>query len=195
MNSISLSPTALMVIVLAAAVVVVGLVIIMRKRKTDQLKKHFGEEYDQVLKDKGDSRHAEAVLAEREKRVGTFEIRALPEADREKYSADWADVQRHFVDDPSMAVIEADGLVTRLMTAKGYPMADFEQRAADLSVGHSNVVSSYRSARATVVRQAAGESTTEDLRQAMVHYRVLFEELLGPVRTEIKGEIRERVAS
>jgi hypothetical protein len=129
----------------------IAALLILRKRKSDQLKQRFGPEYDRVVQQHGGTRPAEAVLAEREKRVEKFSIHALPAGDRERYADEWAGVQRRFVDDPSMAVTEADRLVTKVMTTRGYPMGDFEQRAADISVSYPGVVQNYRSAREIVV--------------------------------------------
>jgi len=147
----------------------------------------FGPEYDRVVKQHGVTSRAEAVLAEREKRVEKFSIHALLAGDRERYADEWAGVQRRFVDDPSMAVTEADKLVTRVMTARGYPMGDFEQRAADVSVSYPGVVQNYRSAREVVVDHSNGQSTTEGLRQAMVYFRSLFDELLDSPKPETIG--------
>ncbi len=124
-----------------------------------------------------------------------FSIRPLSPGDRERYAEEWELVQRRFVDDPSMAVTEADNLVTAVMSARGYPMVDFEQRAADVSVNHPTVVQNYRSAREIVLRHGKGRSTTEDLRQAMVYFRSLFEELLGSPKPEKIGVSNERIAS
>ena len=185
-------------IVIGIAVVVVALVVALtveRKRKSERLKKQFGPEYDVVLREHGDARHAEAVLAEREKRVQKLSIHPLPAADRERYAEDWAGVQRRFVDDPSMAVHEADTLVTAAMAARGYPMSDFEQRAADISVHYPKMVQNYRSARVIAARHAQGQATTEELRQAMVHFRLLFDELLESPRTERVEVAQGRIAS
>jgi hypothetical protein len=167
----------------------------MRKRKSDQLKQHFGSEYDRVVQIQGDPRRAEAVPTEREKRVEKFSIRALPGGDRERYVDEWAGVQRRFVDDPSMAVTEADKLVITVMAARGYPMSDFEQRAADVSVNYPGVVLNYRAARNIVLRHTNGQSTTEDLRQAMVYFRSLFDGLPDSPKPEKKGVSHERIAS
>jgi hypothetical protein len=190
--------TRVLIPVVIAVVVVIFVValLVMRKRKSDQLKQHFGPEYDRAVLQHGDARHAESVLADREKRVEKFAIRPLSATDRERYVSDWANVQRRFVDDPSVAVTEAEKLVTAVMTARGYPMADFDQRAADLSVSYPAVVQNYRSAREITLRHNQGQSSTEDLRQAMVHFRSLFDELLDSHKTTEKiGVSHERVAS
>jgi hypothetical protein len=161
--------------------VIVAVAFIVRRRRTDQLKRRFGPEYDRtVLEQHGDARVAEAALAEREKRVEKFPLRALSAVDREAYLMEWSAVQRRFVDDPSAAVGSADRLVSRAMIDRGYPMTDFEQQAADISVSYPVVVQNYRAGHEIVMRHADGHATTEELRQAMIHYRTLFDELLQP---------------
>jgi len=176
-----------LIFITVLALFAVAAMLILRKRKSDQLKEHFGPEYGRVVQQHGNTRLAEAALSEREKRVEKFAIHPLPAGDRERYADEWAGVQRRFVDDPSMAVSEADKLVTRVMTARGYPMGDFEQRAADVSVAYPAVVQNYRSARTIVVSHTNGQSTTEGLRQAMVYFRSLFDELLDSPKLEATG--------
>jgi hypothetical protein len=175
--------------------IVIAALLAMRKHKSAQLKEHFGPEYDRVAREQGDARHAETVLAQREKRVEKLSIHPLPGLQRDGYLQEWMAVQRRFVDDPSAAVTEADNLVTAVMTARGYPMSDFEQRAADISVNYPTVVHNYRSAREIVLRHAKGHSSTEDLRQAIVCYRSLFEELLDSPKPVKIGVSHERIAS
>jgi hypothetical protein len=187
------------VVVIVAILVVVAVALVVRRRRnehrTDQLKRRFGAEYDRtVIQQNGDSRRAEATLAERERRVEAFSLRPLSAVDREAYAMEWAAVQRRFVDDPSAAVGTADRLVGRVMIDRGYPMTDFEQRAADISVTHPAVVQNYRAAHDIVVRHSESQATTEDLRQAMVHYRSLFEELLQPSNVEPIANKRRGVA-
>lgn len=191
---------ALIVIVILVAVAVV---LIARRRKSEQLKRRFGPEYDRtVIQQHGDSRRAEEALVEREKRVDAFTLRSLTPVDREAYAMEWATVQRRFVDDPSAAVGSADRLISRVMTDRGYPMTDFEQRAADISVSYPAVVQNYRAARDIVTRHTDGHATTEELRQAMVHYRSLFDELLAPeeasnvepINSKRKGVAHERAS-
>ena len=164
-------------IAIIAILVAVAVAVTARRRRSEQLKQRFGPEYDRtVIQVQGDARRAEASLAERE----TFPLRELSPIDREGYAMEWATVQRRFIDDPSAAVGTADRLVGRVMIDRGYPMTDFEQRAADLSVGYPTVVENYRAGHSIVLRHADGQATTEELRQAMIHYRTLFEELLQP---------------
>ena len=183
------------VVIAVVVIIVIAALLVMRKRKSDQLKQRFGPEYDRVVQQHGDARHAEAVLSQREKRVDKLSIHLLPGGDRERYAQEWTVVQKRFVDDPSMAVTEADKLVATVMAARGYPMADFEQRASDISVNYPRVVQNYRSAREIVLRHGKGQSTTEDLRQAMVYFRSLFEELLDSSKPEKTGVSHERIAS
>jgi hypothetical protein len=187
--------TRLMVLVVLAVVAIILIVtlLLLRKRKSERLKQHFGPEYDRTVKEHGAQR-AEAVLAEREQRVKKFAIHPLTRDDRERYLLEWTEVQKQFVDDPSLAVGEADKLVTNVMAARGYPMGNFEQRAADVSVSYPGVVQNYRSARGIVVRRSKGQASTEDLRQAMVYFRSLFDELLDLPKTEKIGVPHERAS-
>ena len=187
--------TVVLALVIVAILIATGAAIVMRRRKSDQLKRRFGPEFDRtVAHEHGDTRRAEATLSDREKRVEAFPIRALSPVDREAYAMEWAAVQRRFVDDPSAAVGTADRLVGRVMFDRGYPMTNFEQRAADISVSHPAVVQNYRAAHDIVVRHGESKATTEDLRQAMVHYRSLFEELLQPSKVEPIANKRRGVA-
>jgi hypothetical protein len=171
------------VIVLAALVVVVAAA--MRKRRSEQLREGFGPEYDHVVEETGDRREAERELAERRKRHEELEIVALSDGVRERYAVQWRQVQARFVDEPEAAVREADELVQRVMSDRGYPVADdFERRAADVSVDYPDLVENFREGH-----RLAGESDTESLRQSMVHFRSLFAELLegGRDREEVRS--------
>jgi len=174
-------------IALAAAVVIVIIAVLallyMRKRRntTADLRKKFGPEYDRAVLVHGAGRKAEAKLEDREKRVEKLNIRDLDPIERERFSKRWESVQSRFVDSPKGAVTEADDLVSSLMKARGYPVSDFDQRAADISVDHPRVVENYRSGHEIAVRVARvgkDEATTEELRTAMIHYRSLFDELV-----------------
>jgi hypothetical protein len=168
-----------LVAVLVIALIVAG-VVITRQRRSQQLQQGFGPEYERTVEETGDRRAAESELREREKRREEFDIRELDEGARERYSERWQGVQREFVDEPSGAVGDAHRLVTEVMRERGYPVDDdFDRRAADLSVDHPVVVDNYRSAHDISRRAERGETSTEDLRQAIVHYRALFDELLG----------------
>ena len=170
-------------IALAAAVVlviVIAVAMYMRKRKntTAELRDRFGPEYDRAVLQHGSERKAEAKLADRETRVDMLKIRDLDVAERERYLAQWQAVQSRFVDFPKGAVTEADELVCSLMQTRGYPVTDFDQRAADISVDHPRVVENYRSAHDIALRLGRDEASTEDMRNAMIHYRSLFDELV-----------------
>lgn len=173
-------PAWLVVLIVVVALAVLGVVVwlALSTRRTQKLQERFGPEYDRTAEDSGSKRKAEAELAAREERREHLNIRPLPDEARRRYADLWQTVQTQFVDSPAMAVSSADGLVGSVMADRGYPMDDFEQRAADVSVDHPTVVENYRSAHAISARAAAGDVTTEDLRQAMQHYRALFDELL-----------------
>jgi hypothetical protein len=169
-----------LVAILVIALIVVG-VLFMRQRQSQQLQEGFGPEYERTVHERGDRGEAEAELRERRERRDQLEIRELEPAARDRYAERWQAAQRHFVDQPAPAVGEADSLVSEVMRDRGYPVeGDFEQRAADVSVDHPQVVEHYRAAHAISMRTTGGEGGTEDLRQAMVHFRALFDELLGP---------------
>ena len=168
-------------LVLAAlAVAVLGFVVlvVLPKRRSDRLRTGFGPEYDRTVDATGDKRQAEAELTQRANRRSSYEIRPLQPEAREAYKREWERTQAHFVDEPVDAVARADQEIMRVMRERGYPVEDFDQRAADISVDHPKVVEGYRTAHQVATRAAAGEATTEDLRMAMVHYRALFQDLL-----------------
>jgi hypothetical protein len=168
------------IIAAVAIAIVVGVLAayLARQRQTEGLKERFGPEYDRAVSERGEQRAAEEELAERERKREQLDIVPLAPEARDKYAGSWREVQTRFVDDPPGAVNDADRLVTDVMRERGYPIDDFEQRAADISVDHPEVVSNYRAAHAIYMKQQNGGGETEDLRQAFVHYRALFEELL-----------------
>ena len=175
-----------LVVIAVIIVIAVALVISNRRKKTAGLRQRFGTEYDRAVLEHGSESKAEARLAAREERVEHLHIRDLTPTERERYLADWQTVQSRFVDHPKGAVIEADELVASLMNARGYPVSDFDQRAADVSVSHPRVVEYYRSAHDVALRTGHDETSTEDLRTAMLHYRSLFDELLQvPVKRDL----------
>jgi hypothetical protein len=179
------NPTMVIVaVVVIIAALALAWVFAQRQRRI-RLRQQFGPEYDRTVAAVGTAGRAEAVLAEREKRVHAYHLKQLNDVDRGRYMEAWRRVQARFVDDPGAAVTEADVLVNEVMTARGYPMADFDRRTEDLTVDHGNVVHHYRAAREIAGRHAGRTASTEDLRQALVHYRELFADLLGvddPVR-------------
>jgi len=171
-----------LIIAIIVTVVIIAIVVAIlvheRRKKTEHLRSRFGTEYDRTVLERGSERNAQATLAAREERVNALHIRDLAPAERDRFLTDWQIVQSRFVDHPRGSVIEADELVATLMNARGYPVADFEQRAADISVNHPRVVENYRSAHAIAERLTGTEATTEDMRTAMLQYRALFDELL-----------------
>ncbi len=181
-------------------VLVVGVVVViaiaaigwmyLQKRRSERLAGRFGPEYGRAAEELGDRGRAEQQLEAREKRVEALNIRALSVEQRDHFATEWRSVQARFVDDPPGAIEGADGLVQQVMEARGYPVGDFEQRAADVSVDHSAVVEHYRAGHDIAERQTRDDGVgTEDLRQAMVHYRSLFEDLLETHANQ-QGETR-----
>jgi hypothetical protein len=172
-----MSTTALIVIVVAV-LAVAGLVGYAMQRRV-ALRKRFGPEYEEAVRAAGSPLRAEAQLEARAKRVQHYEIRPLAAEERNRFVEAWRQLQSRFVDNPAGSVAEADRLVTDLMATRGYPMTEFDRQAEDLSVDHPAVVSHYRAAHRIAVDQGRRDISTEDLRQAVKHYRILFEDLLG----------------
>jgi len=160
----------------AIAVVVAAAWTVATQRRTRRLRQGFGPEYDRTLETAESKREAEAELAMRRERREQLDIRPLSPAARERYLESWRSVQAQFVDDPEGAVLTADGLIRSVMAERGYPVEEFDQRAADISVDHPRVVENYRQGHR--LASMDGDRSTEDLRQAMRHYRALFEELV-----------------
>lgn len=183
----------LLVVVLAIALVAaigVAAWLFMQRRRSEQLREHFGPEYDRALTEHRDPARAERELAHRQERVEQLHIRDLTPAERDHYADAWRRVQARFVDDPNGATDEADALVGEVMEARGYPVGNFEQRAADVSVNHPRVVEHYRAAHSIALENGRGDADTEKLRQALVHYRSLFIELL-----DVDASADERAAA
>ena len=164
------------VVVVAIALVAVG----ARKRRTAMLRGRFGPEYERAVENRGDQRAAEADLRAREKQRAQFDVKPLPEATRLRFAAEWRDVQENFIDEPAQAAFAADALITRVMEARGYPMKDFDVQADLVSVDHPETVENYRFAHAVQERSQIQQASTEDLREALLRYRSLFDELLRP---------------
>lgn len=182
MSITALSTTEVAAVIAVVAIVIAGSIatlLLLRKRRTERLRSQFGgAEYARAVKDGGNRRHAEAGLEKRAERVESFHVRPLAPGDRARFADSWRGVQARFVDGPAGAVAEADRLLGDVMSTRGYPVSDFDQRAADISVDHPLVVESYRKAHDIALRQTKGQASTEDLRQAMIGYRTLFEELV-----------------
>lgn len=179
------------VVVLAA----VAAWLFFQQHRSRHLQERFGSEYHRTVSTIGDKTKAEAELAARERRVQRFRIVPLNPADAERFTQQWKMTQARFVDDPRGAVVDAERLVRDLMQARGYPMGDFERRVADISVDHPGVVDNYRAAQAIAVRAERNEASTEDLRNAVMHLRSLFAELLEvrnpePQRSTRRNEVR-----
>src|SRR5580704_8921311 len=169
------------VVIAIAVVVVIALVAVgARKRRTAMLRDRFGPEYDRVIENSDDRRAAEANLRGREKLRAQFDIKPLPEATRVRFAEEWRDVQENFVEQPAQAATAADALITRVMEARGYPMKDFDAQAELVSVDHPGTVENYRFAHAVRQRSETQQASTEDLREALLRYRSLFDELLLP---------------
>ncbi len=192
MNSTSTS-TLIIVVILVVAALAALVWAVYRKRQSQRLRTRFGSEYNRTVRQLGDESRAEAELKKREARVATFTIRPLTAEEAARFSREWSRLQGRFVDNPKGAVAEADRLVTELMTARGYPMSDFERRASDISVDHPAVVDAYRGAQVIAARDARGDADTEELRRAIVHYRTLFADLLEAPVARVADRPRQRV--
>ena len=168
-----------MIAIVVAVLVLAGVGwLVWQRQRSANLQSRYGPEYARTVNELGDKRRAESELVKRQERVAALDIRPLSAEQQNGYLQQWRAVQTRFVDDPKGAVTEADRLVEDVMKTRGYPVSDFDQRAADLSVHHPRVVENYRAARDIAHRHRRGEATTEDLRQAMVYYRGLFQDLL-----------------
>jgi hypothetical protein len=185
-----------LVAIIVVLVAVVG-VLLARQQRSRRLQEGFGPEYKRTVQRSGDQREAESELLERRKRREELDIRPLEPEARERYRDAWGATQRRFVDDPQAAVGEADELVTGVMRDRGYPVDEFEEQAAVVSVDHPGVVENYRAGHAISRKCADGRAGTEDLRQAMKHYRALFAELLDDrgdgdePRAETQDDVKE----
>jgi hypothetical protein len=180
----------LAVILVIAAAAALLWVYADRRRQSVRLKTRFGAEYGRTVRQLGNQGRAEAELRKREARVAEFRIRSLTAEEATRFSQAWLRLQGRFVDNPKGAVAEADRLVTELMTARGYPMSDFERRASDISVDHPAVVDAYRAAQAIAVKDARDAANTEELRTAIVHYRALFADLLETPAAQVADSPR-----
>ena len=170
--------TIIVIAAVVALIIIAAVILFVQRRRSDQLKSRFGPEYERAVEEKGDRRKAEAELEEREKRVKKLDIRPLTLAQRQQFTDEWQRVQAKFVDAPERSIDQADRLLQDVMAARGYPVQDFEQAAADISVDHPSVVQNYRAGHDIAVTHSHGKGDTEDLRKAMIHYRELFAELV-----------------
>jgi len=187
--------TVVMIVIAALILLVVGGflgVAFARRQRTRRLRERFGPEYERAVSELGDQERAEEELESRLERVESLDIKPLSREQQERFVREWREVQARFVDQPVRAVQEADRLVKEVMAARGYPVSDFDQRVADISVDHPDLVTHYRGVHEIAARSEREEVDTEDLRQAMVHCRAVFEELLGTAVLEM-DERREKV--
>jgi hypothetical protein len=173
-----MTTSSIIILILVVVVVAAFALAMLRERRSRRLRSHFGPEYDRAVRESGSRSKAEEVLVERQRRLEKLNIRPLSPEERDRFASQWHDTQARFVDDPAGSIRQADRLVFDAMLARGYPMADFEHRAEDISVNHPHVVHNYRSAHEIAMRHEKGQASTEDLRQAMVYYRDLFDDLI-----------------
>jgi hypothetical protein len=173
--------TTYIIVAVVLVVLVAGVIlgpIFARRQHSKRLQGQFGTEYDHTIEILGDKKKAHAELDERQKHVASLDIHPLSAKERDRYTADWTAVQSKFVDEPGQAILDADRLIMEVMQLRAYPISDFEQRAADISVNYPELVSNYRAARIIALKNEQYQADTEELRQAMIYYRSLFNELL-----------------
>jgi hypothetical protein len=180
----------ILIVIVAGIVLAAGFWFIQRNRRRQALKGRFGSEYDRTIDTAESRREGEKQLAEREKRVELLHLKDLDPRETQRFGDEWRNTQGRFVDDPGASIKEADSLVQEVMTARGYPITNFEQQAADISVDHPEVLTNYRAAHTIAEANALSPASTEALRQAMIHYRALFDELLVPAELAPSGTQR-----
>lgn len=173
--------TTTIIIVVVLVLVVLGALlapIMARRKRSEKLHDQFGNEYDHTVEAMGGEKKAHKEFEERQSHVDSLDIQPLTVETRDRYREDWAAVQSRFVDEPGQAIEDADHLIVEVMRTRAYPVSDFEQRAADISVQYPTLVSNYRAAKEIAIKNKQNEANTEELRQALIYYRSLFEELL-----------------
>jgi hypothetical protein len=173
--------TTYLVIAVVAILLIVGVILAVvsaSRQRTKKFQNKFGPEYDRTVQSAGNEKKARAELVERQKHVDSLNVRPLSAGERERYLAEWTGVQAKFVDQPGQATVEADHLIMEVMKVRAYPVSDFEQRAADISVNYPELVTNYRAARVIALKNEQHQADTEELRQAFIYYRSLFDELL-----------------
>ena len=186
MDNINIIITVVLILVIIGAIL--GSVF-SRRNRSKQFQDHFGAEYERTVQAAGGEEKAQIEMDKRQKHVEALDIRPLTENERTRYQADWAAVQSKFVDEPGVAIVEADHLIIEVMHLRAYPLSDFEQRAADVSISYPSLVSNYRAAREIANKNKENQANTEELRQAMIYYRSLFEELLGKEAEMVKEKL------
>ena len=177
------------IIIAVVVLVIIGAIlgpIFARRKRSERLHEQFGSEYDHTVQALGGEKKAHTELEGRQKHVESLDIHPLSVTERDRYASDWAAVQSKFVDEPGQAIVDADRLIMEVMQMRAYPISDFEQRAADVSVSYPALVSNYRAARVIALKNQEHQADTEELRQAMIYYRSLFEELLGTEAVAVK---------
>ncbi len=182
-----MTQTQMALLLIAVIVIVAVSVLVVLQRRSAKLRARFGPEYDRAVAETGNRFKAEARLESVEKRVRSYSLTTISAADRDRFQQSWRQIQATFVDDPSRALSEADQLLGTVMLARGYPSSDFEDRAAEISVDHATVVEHYRAGHDIAVRQSQRQATTEDLRKGMIHYRALFDELMGEEQVPLRA--------
>ena len=184
-----MNPTALITVaILIGAILGAVAASIFQRYRSLRLSRRFGREYSRTIAETGSQWKAEAALELRAKRVRQLHIRPLDRLERKHFLDNWRDLERRFIDNPNDTLLQADRFISRVMSAEGYPVLDFEQQAADVSVDHAAVVESYREAHRIAVKHAQGCASIEDLRVAMLQYRTFFEDLVGPPEQTSPGE-------
>jgi hypothetical protein len=179
------------IIIVVVVLVVLGLIlgpIFSRRQRSGRYQDKFGPDYDHTVKTMGNAKKAQTEMDERQAHFETLDIHPLSLAEREQYLAEWSVVQAKFIDEPAQATVEADHLIMAVMQARNYPVSDFEQRAADISIKYPDLVSNYRAAREIAVKNEHHKADTEELRKALVYYRSLFDELLNPEAVVVEGK-------
>jgi hypothetical protein len=183
--------TTYVIVLTVALLLLIGVVIALAsagRRRSKNLQQRFGPEYDRIVQETGSQKAAEAELEQRRKHVENLNIRPLTKIEHDRYLVDWTAVQSKFVDDPAQAIKDADRLIIEVMLVRNYPMARFEERAADISVNYPELVSNYRAAHEIAQHNEQQAADTEELRQAMVHYRSLFNQLLETEQPAVEME-------
>lgn len=174
--------TTYMIVLVVLVLVIIGVIlapILARRKHSEKLHDHFGTEYDRTVLSTGDEKKARSELDERQKHIKSLDIHPLSAIERKGYQADWDAVQSKFIDEPGQAVVKADRLIIEVLQKRGYPLSDYEQRAADISVMYPELVSNYRVAQEIAIKNGLQQANTEELRQAMIYYRSLYMALLG----------------
>jgi hypothetical protein len=182
-----MTQTQMAVLLIAVIAIVAVAVVVVLRRRSAKLRARFGPEYDRAVAETGNRFKAESRLESVEKRVRSYSLTTISAADRDRFQQSWRKIQATFVDDPARALSEADQLLGTVMLARGYPPSDFENRAAEISVDHATVVEHYRAGHDIAVRHSQRQATTEDLRKGMLHYRALFDELMGEEQVSLRA--------